>query len=67
MTKQVDVRLTFRRMVESPGHVTFGIWVNGGKAGDLTVRQEEATGLIIALECGGFEQLSSGVTFGNKK
>lgn len=40
--KQVDIRTaSFRVMHDTPGHATYGVWVNGGKCGDLTVRQEE--------------------------
>lgn len=42
MSNQVDIRrATFREVHRSPGHVTFGVWVNGGKCGDLVVRVEE--------------------------
>lgn len=42
MEKQVDIkRATFREVRRSPGHIDFGVWINGGKAGELTVRTNE--------------------------
>ena len=42
MTKQVDIRsASYRVLDDTPGHVRYGVWVNGGKCGDLTLRQEE--------------------------
>lgn len=53
--QQVDIRrATYRVMHQGPGHTTYGFWVNGGKAGELTVRNEEVVG---------FQQLISHWTF----
>jgi hypothetical protein len=49
------MRSLFKLLYETPGHATYGVWINGGKAGDLTVRQEERTDFQVAMECGGFE------------
>ena len=55
-TKQVDLHsASFRVLHETPGHVTYGVWVNGGKSGDLVVRQEERVAFQIMMERGGFE------------
>lgn len=54
--KQVDVRGSFRVMHETPGHVTYGVWVNGGKAGELVVRQSERAGFALMMDRGGFVQ-----------
>lgn len=41
--KQIDIKkATFRRLHQSPGHSTYGVWVNGGKCGDLVVRNDES-------------------------
>ena len=54
--KQVDIRsASFRVMRETPGHVTYGVWVNGGKCGDLTVRQEECVAFVTMMERAGFQ------------
>ena len=55
--KQVDVRGSFRILHETPGHVTYGVWVNGGKCGDLVVRQNEHLSFQIMMVRGGFEFL----------
>lgn len=51
--KQVDVRASFRMTSATPGHVTYGVWVNGGKSGELVVRQAERVGFEQMLERGG--------------
>jgi len=54
--KQVDIRTaSFRVMHETPGHVTYGVWANGAKCGDLVVRQEERVAFQAMMERGGFE------------
>lgn len=53
--KQVDVRGSFRVLQETPGHLTYGVWVNGGKSGDLVVRQEERVAFQTMMERAGFE------------
>ena len=56
--KQVDIRTaSYRVLDDTPGHVTYGVWVNGGKCGDLTVRQEERAAFQIMMERGGFTYL----------
>jgi hypothetical protein len=53
--RQEDIRrATFRVLHETPGHVTFGVWVNGGKCGDLTVRQTERVAFAQMMIVGGF-------------
>lgn len=55
--KQIDLRsASFRVLHDTPGHATYGVWVNGGKCGDLTVRQEERVAFEIMMERGGFER-----------
>lgn len=55
-TKQVDIKTSsFRIVHETPGHVTYGIWINGGKAGDLTVRQNERVAFTHMLTRAGFQ------------
>ena len=45
--KQVDIDTSSWRITcQTPGHTDYGIWINGGKCGDLTVRNNE----IIAFE-----------------
>ena len=52
---QVDIRsASFRILRSTPGHITYGVWINGGKCGDLVVRQEERVGLQIMMKRGGF-------------
>jgi hypothetical protein len=48
--RQVDIRTSWREVSRTPGHVTFGVWVNGGKAGDLCVRLEEEVAIKMRLE-----------------
>lgn len=53
--RQVNIRsASYRIMDETPGHVRFGVWINGGKCGDLTVRQEESVGFREMLDRAGF-------------
>jgi hypothetical protein len=55
--KQVDARTaSFRMMDETPGHIRYGVWINGGKCGDLTVRQEERVAFESMMERGGFNR-----------
>lgn len=53
--KQVDIRGSFRVLHESPGHVSYGVWVNGGRSGNLVVRQEERVAFVIMMKRAGFE------------
>ncbi len=48
--KQVEIRTSYRLTHATPGHQTYGVWVNGGKAGDLTVRNEESVAFVALLE-----------------
>ena len=53
--KQIDIRsASFRAVHSTPGHVTYGVWVNGGKCGDLVVRQEERVAFEQMMQRGGF-------------
>lgn len=53
--KQVEIRsASYRVLDETPGHVRYGVWINGGKCGDLTVRQEEVAGFEGMMRRGGF-------------
>lgn len=53
--KQIDItRATFRMLKISPGHVTYGIWINGGKSGELVVSVSEVHALETMLLRGGF-------------
>jgi len=55
MEKQIDVRTaSFRILHATPGHVTYGVWFNGAKCGDLVVRREERVSFQLMLERGGF-------------
>lgn len=55
MDKQIDIRSASFRMIRStPGHATYGVWVNGGKCGDLVVRQEERVAFEEMMQRGGF-------------
>lgn len=54
--QQVDIRsASYRILRESPGHVVYGIWVNGAKCGDLTVRQQESVGFEQMMRRAGFD------------
>jgi hypothetical protein len=56
---QIEARTaSFRVLHETPGHVIYGVWLNGGKCGDLTVRQSERVVFQIMMKRGGFEQKS---------
>lgn len=57
--KQVDIRGSFRILDETPGHVTYGVWANGGKCGNLVVRQEERVAFQIMMDRGGFKLMPS--------
>jgi len=53
---QIDIRTaSFRVLHDTPGHATYGVWINGAKCGDLTVRQSERAALEIMMTRGGFE------------
>lgn len=55
MTKQVDIRrASFRIIWKTPAHVTYAVWINGGKAGDLTLRVEERVAFEQKLVAAGF-------------
>lgn len=53
--RQVDIRsASYRILDDTPGHVRYGVWINGGKCGDLTVRQEERAGFDAMMDRAGF-------------
>lgn len=53
--KQIDISTaTFRVMHESPGHVTYGFWVNGAKCGDLVVGVEQRNSFENYMTRGGW-------------
>lgn len=52
--KQIQ-SLSFRCMRETPVHVTYGIWVNGWKSGDLIIRQNERESFEQRLILAGFK------------
>jgi hypothetical protein len=45
---------SFRLMYSTPGHATYGVWVNGSKCGDLVVRQDEREAFETMMQRGGF-------------
>lgn len=45
---------SFRIMHSTPGHATYGVWVNGGKCGDLVVRQDGREAFEAMMQTGGF-------------
>lgn len=50
-----DIRsASFRIVHASPGHITYGVWINGAKCGDLVVRLAERLGFEIMMENAGF-------------
>lgn len=54
--RQVDIlTATFRILHETPGHCTYGVWINGGKCGDLTVRVSERVAFETLMKNGGFD------------
>ena len=57
--KQVEVRGSYRILHETPGHTTYGVWINGGKSGDLTVRREEHAGFTALMSRAGFKYIPS--------
>ena len=55
MDKAEDIRTSsFRVLHETPGHCTYGVWINGAKCGDLTVRVSEHIAFEAMLLRGGF-------------
>lgn len=57
MASPTDVALltaSFRPLRETPGHITYGVWFNGGKCGDLVLRQNEARAFEEAMQRAGF-------------
>lgn len=55
MSNQEDIKTASHRVVNrTPGHVTFGVWVDGGKAGDLVVGVEHEIAMRHLLTSGGF-------------
>ena len=59
--QQVDIMsASFRLLHSTPGHSTYGVWINGGKCGDLTVRVGEQAGLVQKLKLAGFVDTSGG-------
>jgi hypothetical protein len=47
-------KATMRSLCITPGHCTYGIWINGGKCGDLTLRVEEMLGFERMMRDAGF-------------
>lgn len=45
---------SFRLVRSTPGHAAYGVWVNGGKCGDLVVRQDEREAFEVMMQHGGF-------------
>ena len=57
MDKQIDIKTASFRLVEqSPGHSRYGVWVNGGKCGDLMLRNSEVIAFETMMTRGGFEK-----------
>ena len=55
MEKQEGIRTaSYRPLRETPGHTTYGVWINGGKCGDLTVRNSERVGFEAMMKQAGF-------------
>ena len=50
---------SFRIMHSTPGHATYGVWVNGGKCGHLVVRQDEREAFESMMQIGGFKFVES--------
>lgn len=50
---------SFRIVRSTPGHATYGVWVNGGKSGDLVVRQDEREAFEVMMQHGGFTFVES--------
>ena len=49
MSGPISIRTaSFRILHSTPGHATYGVWVNGGKCGALVVRQEDLRGTRFA-------------------
>lgn len=56
MSVQQAVRsASFRVLHDTPGHYTYGVWINGAKCGDLTVRISEAAAFEVMMQRAGFE------------
>lgn len=55
---------SFRVIRSTPGHATYGVWVNGGKCGDLVVRHGEREAFEVMMQHGGFAFVE-GVTLEN--
>lgn len=47
---------SFHKLHQSPGHATYGVWINGGKSGDLVVTIEEADPFERMMKRAGFVQ-----------
>ena len=59
-TPVIVTRITYRLLRDTPGHATFGIWINGAKSGDLTVRQNERASFERWMQWAGFEEYARG-------
>jgi hypothetical protein len=56
--KQVDIRrATYRLLARTPGHCTYGVWINAAKCGNLVVRREEEVGFNEMMRRGGFVEM----------
>jgi hypothetical protein len=63
--QQIDIKTaSFRIQHLTPGHVTYGIWINGAKCGNLTVRAEEQVAFETKMGNAGFKltTLDKGLT-----
>lgn len=57
MEKQAAIETaSFRVLHSSPGHVTYGVWVNGGKCGELVVRVSEHVAFEQRMKIAGFRE-----------
>jgi hypothetical protein len=53
---QIDIKTaSYRVLHTTPGHITYGVWINGGKCGDLVVRVDEQIAFEQMMGRGGFE------------
>lgn len=48
----------------SPSHVSFGFFVNGGLAGELTLRTEEFADMVVRLEAAVVDNISVTMVLG---
>jgi len=54
LIEQIEIkRATYRCTHASPGHLTFGVWINGGKSGELVVGLSEERAFHQMMERAG--------------